>query len=207
MRRLVTAAPAPRRREPDRATLVAAERKLGLTGDEHGSAAVGGGAAQVRRIVGVRRLRVGIAGQPAAVEAEGGNRRLAHDVRAGVQQARHHRRVLARHVALHDGRAVEHRNPGHAHVVLDADRPARERPVGRGADRALPGPPVRRVLLADRPVPDVLARIGDRQALVGQLVEPREAGERRPGQLGERGELLVTEPEPVLLGYAGQLGP
>ena len=45
-RRLVPAAAAPRRRQPDRAALVAAERQVGLAGDEHRRAAVGRGAAR-----------------------------------------------------------------------------------------------------------------------------------------------------------------
>ncbi len=203
--RLVPAAPAPRRGQADRAALVAAERHVGLAGDDDHGAPVRRRPAEVRRVVRVRRLRVGVAGEAAAVEAERGHGGLADDLGAGVEQPRHDRRVLARDVALHDRRAVEHRDAGDADVVLDAHALAGERPLRRARDRALPAPAVGGVVRAGRPVAEVGARILHRQVLVGQLVEASEAGEGRRRRRRERLELLVREREVELRGEALQL--
>jgi hypothetical protein len=56
-------------------------------------------------------------------------------------------------------------------------------------------------------MPDVHARIGDRERLVGQLVEPAEARERRPRKLGEGRELVLAQAEVVGLGDPHELRP
>jgi hypothetical protein len=203
VRRLVATAAAPRRRQADRAALVAAQRHVGLAGDHDRGAAVRRRPAQVGGIVRVGGLGLGIARQPAAVEAEGGDRRLADDVGAGVEQARYHRRVLAGHVALEDRRAVEHRDVGDADVVLDADGAPRKRALRRAGDGAPPAPAVRRVLRAGRPVAGVGARVLDGQRLVLELVEPGVARRRRLGERVEGLDLLLREVE---LEGAGDLG-
>ena len=206
VRRLVADAAAPRRGQADRAALVAAEGEVGLAGDEDRRAAVRRRPAHERGVVRVRRLRVRIAGHAAAVEAERRDGGLADDLGARVEQARHDGGVLARDVALHDRRAVEHREARHADVVLHADAPAGERAVGGARDRALPRPPVGWVLGARRPVAEIDARVLHRQVLVGQLVQAREAGERPGRRRGEGLELLVGQRESeLLLGDALQL--
>jgi hypothetical protein len=54
-------------------------------------------------------------------------------------------------------------------------------------------------------MPGVGTRVRDRQDLVVELVEPPEAGERRPGGLDERRELILRELHPVDGGDALQL--
>jgi hypothetical protein len=138
-------------------------------------------------------LRVGIAGDAAAVEAERRHGGLADDVRAGVEQARDDGRVLGRDVALHDRRAVEHRDLRDADVVLDADRAAGEGAVRGAGDRAAPDPAVGLVLAGRRAPADVLARVLDAKRLVAELVEALVAGRGRREQRVEGGHLLVGQ--------------
>ena len=205
VRRLMTAAAAPRRRQADRAALIPAERHVGLAGHDHRGAPIGRRAAQIAGVMGIRGLRVGIARQPAAVKAERGYRRLADDLGAGVQQSSDDRGVLARHVALHDRRTVEHRNPSDADVVLDSHRPPSEWALGRPGDGAFPRPAVGRVLRSDRAATDVGARMLDRQHLVGQLIKAPETRERRPGRLGEGGQLIIGQHHAIRGGDALEL--
>src|SRR5262245_65697975 len=106
------------RRDADRAGLIAADRHVHLAGgDQRGAARrrSAGGVAALARIV----HRAGRAGMAAAGHAEIFAHRLARDLAAGVEAARHHGGVDVPHVAFHELRADAHRPPRAAEVVLE----------------------------------------------------------------------------------------
>src|SRR5438093_10223266 len=71
---------------------------------------------------------------------------ISDDLASGVENPGDERRVDVGHVAFENGGAVHHRDPGHAHVVLDRDLLASQRSRGGAFDRALPVPRVEPVL-------------------------------------------------------------
>src|SRR5207237_6593223 len=81
-----------------------------------------------------------VAGVAAAGEAEVLADGLAQDRAAGVEDARDHGGVDLRRVALEHAGAVHHRDSGHADVVLDGHRLAREQAPGRALDLSPPVP-------------------------------------------------------------------
>ena len=125
---------------------------------------------------------------------------LAHglpgDLAPGIEDPRHDRRVHVGHEPLQYVRAVHHRDPRHAHVVLDRDALARERPGGRALDRALPVPRVEPVLARRRPVARV-SRVLDGERRLGELVEAPVGGEDAVHQVAERDDVLGRDVEVV----------
>ena len=105
------------RRHADRAALVAADRHVGLAGDDDGGAARGGAAG---RIAVLARIvdRTGRGGVAAAGEAEILAMHLADDGGAGIEHAGHHGGVDVGHVAFERAGAVHHRHAGEADIVL-----------------------------------------------------------------------------------------
>jgi hypothetical protein len=150
--------------------------------------------------VGVDRLGVRIAGDVAAVEAEGRHRGLADDLGAGVEEPRDDGRVLARDEPLEHLRAVEHRDAREADVVLDGDAHARQRALGRAGDGAFPRPAVARVLLAERTMAGVDARVLDRARWRVELVDAGVAGDQAAGQRRVVLELELRERHAERLG-------
>ena len=198
MRGLVPVDAAPAGRHADRATLVAAERHVGLAGEHQHAAAGGRAAACVARLVRVVD-HAGGGGGAAAVEAEIGVGGLADDGAAGIEDAGHHGRVDIGHVALEHRGAVHHGHAGEADVVLERDLLALERPPVRAPDLGLPVPGVVGVLLRRRPVSGA-ARVLDRKLRLIEIVEPVVGGDRARHQAAERFRILHGDRHAVALG-------
>ena len=188
-----------RRRDADRARLVAAERHVDLAGGDQRRAPGGGaarGVARVARAFGdVRGGCVAAAG-----DAEILAHRLAEDRRPRIEQPGDHACVHIRHVAFEHRGAVHHRDAGDAGAVLDGDRPALERAVRRALDPRLDVPAAMRVL---RPVGarPRAARILDRRQIVRRLLDLVEGiDERRPEGLYVL-DFRVVDGEADLVGY------
>src|ERR1700730_1962884 len=142
--------PAKRRRDADRAALIAAERHRHLAESDDGGAAgrrASGRVADPVRVV----YRAAGAGMTAAREAEIFAHRLADDRPAGVENAGYHGRVEIGHIALHRRRAVHHRHPGEADVVLEGDFFALELARSGALDLGLDVPGSVAIVLGRRP--------------------------------------------------------
>ena len=161
---------APRGRDAQRATLIGAHGHVDRARrDQRGAAArrAAGGVARLVRVgdqPGGRR-------EARALHAEGAAHGLAGDRAAGIEDAGDDGGVDLRHVAFQHRGADRHRHAGEADVVLQRHGLACEQPVARAAHLAAPIPGVVGVLLRRRAVAR-RARIGDRQAGLGQCVDP-----------------------------------
>src|SRR5579871_3473723 len=92
------------------------------------------------------------AGVTAARQTEAFAMRLALDRRPRVEEARDDRSVDVRYVAFQGRRAVHHRHPGDADVVLDRDRLALELAFRRALDVGLYVPGVERIFFRARSI-------------------------------------------------------
>ena len=132
------------RGQPDGPALVAAERDVHLTGRQRRAGAGGRSTRHAAGVVRVQRLAV-VAHEPV-------HHMLADHPAAGFQHAGDDGRVHVRDEALHRLGGEHLRDAGHADVVLEADRLARQQPGCLAAERALPQPGLERVLVQGWPV-------------------------------------------------------
>ncbi len=108
---------AQRRRNPDRAALIAANGQIGLTAGHQHRAAAGRAARGVTPFPGIVHRALG-AGVAAAGQAEIFAMRFAEDGPAGVEHAGDNRRIDIRHIAFQRRGADHHWNPGEADIVF-----------------------------------------------------------------------------------------
>ena len=145
------------------------------------------------------------AGVAAAREREVGASRLAGDRRAGVQKPGDDGGVDRRHIAFESPCAVHHGQAGHRdHVFLDADRLADERSGGGALDLGPPIPGVVGVVVRVRPIAR-RARIADRRALLGHVVDVAQACDRAAHGLALKGEVIRRHVEPEIRGDLREL--
>ena len=160
---------ATRRRNPDRAALVAADCEV-RGADRDGDGASGGRAS--RRMGRPVRIEHGApgAGEARARRTEMLAPRLADDRCAGVEDAGDDGGVDFGHVALQDGGSIHHLHAGHADVVLDGDALAGELSRRRARNLGDDAPGVEGILVRGRLAPG-RAGILHRRQFVGHRLQ------------------------------------
>ena len=191
--RLQAIDPTPARRRSDRATLVAAERHRHGAGGDESRAAAGGSSRTVLGVMGIEDRTRG-AGMARPGKAQILARRLAGDRPASLQDTGHDRRIDLGDISFEQLRAVHHRHAGHADIVLDGDRLARQQTGGRALDLRLPVPGVVGIFLGRWPVPG-RARVFHRQLGLHQPVQPCAGSDRPAHQLAEGHQVVFAERE------------
>src|SRR5215831_21149113 len=74
--------------------------------------------------------------------------RLADDLAAGIEDARHDRRILVGDITFQHVGAIHHRDAGETNIVLDGDPLAAQLARRRSLNGALPIPGVEAILLS-----------------------------------------------------------
>jgi hypothetical protein len=182
---------AERRRHPDRAPLIAADREVDLTGGNEGRTARGRSPGRARRVVRIAHgsAVAGVTATRGAVRLADG---LAGDRRARVQHARDDRGIDGRHVSLEQARPVHHRHARQHHVVFEGHAAARERTLGRPLHPRAHIPGAQRIFLGCG-ARSGGARIANLGEVVGQHLEHGEVGEVRGDQPGIGREILRAQ--------------